>query len=326
MSTATKHAVALRQPGETPWIGLPAYKNPGGETPMEMAKSAGMLGWDVRKRLIDTDATPVDGADFEVIANVGGPTSPLVRLGVARERYTTVQNEQYIELGDFVTDGQRTCDVMGYYKGGRNLFMSFTLGENIVLDPNGQADEIGRYLHILGSHDGTSGIVALTGNMRFACQNMITSIKHNALSVFKMRHTQNVEGRMLDARAALGIAFKASEAFEKEMQALIEVEMNYQKFMKIVEGIYPKPEKDVKGSFAKWDNHVGQISSLWHGESVSGLEDTAYKAYNVLNEDLMWYGNIRAGNTENALLRASGFDKATNDRNLGLYKAVLLAA
>jgi hypothetical protein len=240
-----------------------------------------------------------------------------VRLGVARDRYTTVQAEQLVEMADFITDGDITTDVTGYYKGGRNVFMSFTLGDNIVLDPEGQADEIGRYLHLLGSHDGTSGIVAITGNMRFACQNMI--------SVFKMRHTQNVEGRMLDARKALGIAFKANEVFEQEMQQLIEVEVSDAAFWKIVSGIYVRPTEDVRGSVKKWENHTDTIMSIWNGDTLSGLDNTAYKAYNALNEDLVWYGGIRAGNTENALLRASGFDKNTNDKNVDLFKSVLLA-
>lgn len=323
--TSTKHAVALRQPGETPWIGLAAHKNPGGETPMEMAESAGLLGWDVHKRELITDAPPVDGTDYEVVANVGGPDNPLVRLGVARERYTTVQNEGLVSLADFITDGDATADVLGWYRGGRNVFMSFTLGDNIVLDPNGSADQIGRFLHLLGSHDGTSGIVACTGNMRFACQNMITSIKSNALSTFKMRHTQNVEGRMLDARQALGIAFKANEVFEQEMQQLIEVSVSDADFWKIVSSVYPKPESDVRGSVKKWENHTDTIMGIWNGDTLANLEDTAYKAYNALNEDLMWYGGIRAGNEENALLRASGFDTNTNSKNVDLYRAVLLA-
>lgn len=320
------HAVALRTPGETPWMGLSAYKTPGGETPLEMAETAGLLGWNVHKRELITDAAPVQGTDFEVVANVGGPASPLVRLGVARDKYTTVQNESLVAMADYVTDGDTQADVMGYYKGGRNVFMSFTLGDNIILDPNGSADAIGTFLHILGSHDGTSGIVALTGNLRFACQNMITSIKHNALSVFKMRHTQNVEGRMLDARAALGIAFKASKVFEDEMKALITAEMTENAFWNLVGTIYPKPENDVRGSVKKWENHTDTIMGIWNGTTLAGLEDTAYKAYNALNEDLMWYGGIRDGNNENAILRASGFDKGTNEKNLDLYRAVLLAS
>lgn len=320
-----KHAVSLRQDGGA-WIGLPGVRNPGDFTVEQMMQSAHMLGWNVRKEEIITAHAPVGGADFEVIADIRDET---VRLGISKERYTTVQNEAYAEMADVVTDGDATLDVAGYYRGGRNIFLSFTIGENIVLDPEGSADAIGRHLTLLGSHDGTSGVVAFTGNRRIECQNMLTSARAAALSVFKMRHTTNVEGRMLDARKALGIAFKQSEVFEKEMQTLIEADMTDQQFWALVQDIYPKPEKDVRGSVKKWETKTDTVMGLWNGAfggTTANLGDNAYKAYNALNEHLMWYGSIRDGNTENALLRASGFDDLTNRRNLGLYNAVLAHA
>lgn len=322
--TAPKHAVALRQPGETPWIGLPAHKNPGGETIAEMMKSARLLNWDVRKEELVTAHEPVGGADYEIIGNVGG-SKKAVRLAMAGEKYTTVQNEALAEMAEVITDGEATLDVAGYYRGGRSVFMSFTLGENIVLDPNGQADEIGRHLTLVTSHDGTTGVCAFTGNLRLACQNMLTAAKASALSVFKMRHTAKVEGRIADARTALGIGFKQSDVFEKEMQTLIEAEMGKQAFWELVTDIFPEPEEDVKGSVKKWETKTDTLMSLWNGETTEGLDNNAYKAYNVLNEHLMWYGTIRDGNTENALLRASGFDNATNNRNVALYNRVLAA-
>lgn len=45
----------------------------------------------------------------------------------------------------------------------------------------------------------------------------------------------------------------------------------------------------------------------------------------MLNEHLLWYPGIRAGNTENALVRASGFNETTNKENVLLYKRVLAA-
>ena len=137
---------------------------------------------------------------------------------------------------------------------------------------------------------------------------------------------------MLDARSALGIAFKQSEVFAQEMKQLIEAEVSDADFWKIVEGIYPRPEKDVRGSVKKWENKTDLLSALWNGsdslpggDTLSNIGKNAYRAYNVLNEHLTWYGAIRAENEENALLRAGGFDDLTNRKNLDLYKAVLLA-
>ena len=318
----SQHAVVLRTDGSRPWMGLPASTVGTDKTVTETMDAAGMLGWNVRKRLIETDAK-TDTDDFEVIRDL--PGGGVHRLSIAGERYVTVQNEELAALADGITDGDMSADVVGHYNNGRNIFMTFCLGENIVLDPNGSADEIGRYFSIVSSNDGSAAITAMTHNMRLDCQNMLRAVKSEALSIFKMRHTQTVKGRMDDARRALGIAFKQSEVFEAEMQAMIEKEMAKDAFFDLVADIYPKPEKDVRGSLKKWESKIETLAGLWNGSTVANLDDTAYKAYNVLNEHLLWYPGIRAGNTENALIRASGFDDAANKKNLDLYKRVMAA-
>jgi hypothetical protein len=316
-----EHAVILRTDGSRPWMGLPASTVGTDKTVTETMEAANMLNWNVRKRLIETDAL-TDSDDFEIIRDVPGGVH---RMHIAGERYVTVQNEELAALADGITDGDIEADVVGHYNNGRNIFMTFCLGENIVLDPNGSADEIGRYFSIISSNDGSAAITALTHNMRLDCQNMLRAVKSEALSVFKMRHTQTVKGRMDDARKALSIAFKQSEVFEAEMQALIQKEMDKAAFFSLVETIYPKPEKDVRGSVKKWDTKIETLAGIWNGPTVAELEDTAYKAYNVLNEHLLWYPGIRAGNTENALVRASGFNETANKENLSLFKAVAAA-
>ena len=318
---AAQLTVALRHEGSRPWMGLPAAHVGTDMSVAETMEAANLLGWNVRKRLIETDAK-TDTDDFEIIRDHNGGVH---RLSIAGERYETVQNEELADMVDFITDGDVTADAVGSYKNGRNVFLTFNLGENIVLDPNGSADEIGRYFSIVSSHDGSSAICMMTHNMRLDCQNMLTGMKAAAASVFKMRHTATVAGRMLDARKALGIAFKQSDIFEKEMAALIEKEMTKTAFFDLVETIYPKPEKDVRGSFKKHETKIETLAGIWNGETVAGLEDTAYKAYNVLNEHLLWYPGIRAGNEENALVRASGFNDTANKANLDLYKKVLAA-
>lgn len=313
------HAVVLRTDGSRPWMGLPASTVGTDKTVTETMEAAGMLNWNVRKRLIETDAL-TDTDDFEIIRDVAGGVH---RMHIAGERYVTVQNEELAALADGITDGDIEADVVGHYNNGRNIFMTFCLGDNIVLDPNGSADEIGRYFSIISSNDGSAAITALTHNMRLDCQNMLRSAKSEALSVFKMRHTQTVKGRMEDARKALSIAFRQSEVFEAEMKALIEAEMTKDAFFSLVETIYPKPEKDVRGSVKKWETKIETLAGIWNGPTVAELEDTKYKAYNVLNEHLLWYPGIRAGNTENALVRASGFNETANRENLSLYRAVL---
>jgi phage/plasmid-like protein (TIGR03299 family) len=282
-------------------------------------EQGGFNNWNVRKRLIETDAL-TDTDDYEIIRDTA---SGIHRLGIAGERYETVQNEALASMADTITDGDITVDVLGHYNNGRNVFITLALGENLVLDPEGQADEIGRYLTMRTSHNGSTAVQAIMHNMRLDCQNMLTSLKSHALSSFSMRHTQSVEGRIADARKALGIAFKQGEVFKQDMEALLAREVTDQKFWELVTALYPEPEADVRGSLKKWETKTDNLVGLWNGETLTGLDNTAYKAYNALNEHLFWYPGIRSGNTENALVRASGFDEATNKNNLSLYRQVL---
>lgn len=333
--TRNDYVMAYRQEQGQPWIGLPAVQNDGTKSNEEMIADAGLLNWDVRLTEVTPEVVGMDEDGNPVTEQVDTPSYKVMRthpdtglphrLAIVGNRYHEVQNEALIAMADNITGGENTLVAAGNFDGGRRVFLSFELGENVVLDPEGQADEIGRYMTVLAGHDGSLGISFNTHDMRLRCQNMLNSIRKSALGSFKMRHTQNVEGRILAARKALSIAVKADDEFQKEMQALMDVQVSDVRFQKIVETIHKRPEKDVKGSLAKWEHKIGLITSLWNGPTLDNLDNTAYKAYNALNEHLRWYPTIRAGNVESALVKASGFDEKTEKDDLALYKAVLLA-
>lgn len=337
MTVATPvKTMAYRQADGAPWIGLPAVVSDGTVSNEDMIRNAGLLDWNINLVEVQPEVVGMDDDGEPVYEEVDTPSFKVMRtnpetglphrLAIVGNRYHEVQNEALIAMADNITDGDATLVAAGSYNNGRRVFLSFELGDNIVLDPEGSADAIGRHLTVMAGHDGGLGISFHTHAMRLRCQNMLTSIRMSAMGSFKARHTQNVEGRILEARKALSIGFKATEEWTKEMEALMAVEVTDAKFQKIIEGLFPRPEKDVKGSLAKWDNKVGALTSLWNGETTSNLAPTAYKAYNALNEHLMWGSTVRAGNVEGALVKASGFDDTTNKQNLALYRAVLLAA
>lgn len=314
-------ALASRVDGSRPWMGLPVTRVDEGVSVLEAMGTANMLGWDLRLEEIVTPAK-VDTKSFELLRTDPADSLPH-RLSITGERYVPVSNEELATMADYVTGGEVTPDVVGHYRNGRSVFMTFCLGPNVILDPEGQADEIGRYLTIRSSNDGSAAIQAFSHNLRLACQNQLTSVKAHALSSFSMRHTQNVEGRIVDARKALSIGFKQSEVFVAEMNELLTREVDDSKFWEIVTALNPEPEKDVRGSRKKWETKTEDIFGIWNGATNRGLDNTAYKAYNALNEHLMWYTGVRSGNTENALVRASGFNEADNKKNMALYKSVL---
>lgn len=316
MAKQAPYAVAYRQDDGQPWIGLPGVATTGDTD--SMFKSARLAGWNVTKREIVTDAR-TDSPDFEIVRT--NPTDAgLDRLHIAKTRYSVLQNEDLLTFAKNIPHGDLSPVAMGALNGGRQVFMAFAMGESVTIA--GTDDEVQHYLNAFTSHDGSWALSVALGNMRMQCQNMIRSIRSNALATFKARHTDTLEGRMEDARAALGVAVRQNLQVEKDMALLATQEVTENKFWELVKDIYPEPEKDVRGSKAKWEEKTSTIMGLWHGPTLANLDDTAYKAYNALNEHLFWYSTVRGGNIENALSRASGFDELTVKKDVELYKRV----
>jgi phage/plasmid-like protein (TIGR03299 family) len=290
-------------------------------TTQEMLELANLDNWNVR---VEDVPMPEDystnNPSFWVVRDNPENRNPEI-LATVGKRYTAFQNEDLFAFGDALLDGGR-WETAGSIKNGRVVFGSLALDHEIVIDPNGVGDKINTYIMVTTSHDGSLSIQAHNTNVRVVCQNTHSIALKGSKQSYKIRHTQTVDGRIAQAREALGIAHKYNEAFEKEAKALYEKSVNDKVWYDIINAAYPKPETDVKGSFVKWDNKVMELESIYRGDTNFMIADTAWGAYNALTERLDWYRNPRGGNVEGVRSAASGFDVATNNEKQRLLKVV----
>jgi phage/plasmid-like protein (TIGR03299 family) len=249
-------------------------------------------------------------------------------LGVVGERYVPLQNEDLFSFGDNLLDGGGRWETAGSIKGGRQVFGSIALNNSITLDPNGIADKIDNYLLINTSHDGSVAIQASITPVRVVCANTLnlalTAFKGKKASKqsFKIRHTQTADGRIAQARQALGLANAYIDEFSVIANEMISKEITKAQFDKIVELAYPAPEKDSKGSFKKHDSKVDLLNAIYVGDYNNTISGTAWGAYNALTERLDWYRNSRGGSNESIYASASGFDPVINAEKNRLMKLV----
>lgn len=244
-------------------------------------------------------------------------------LATVGKRYVAVQNEDLFAFGDNLLDGAR-WETAGSIKDGRVVFGSLALDREIVLDPTGVADKVNTYLLVHTSHDGSVAVQASVTPVRVVCQNTLNQALRGVKQSYKIRHTQSVDGRIAAAREALGIAHTYLDKFELEAQSLIQAEITKSQFDKIVALAYPRPDKDSKGSVKKWENKSDLLEEIYGGDTNGMIAGTAWGAYNALTERLDWYRQSR-GNSNNALIAASGFDAVTNaekGRLLAIVKQV----
>ncbi len=316
---------SLRQPA---WHGLGTVFEEEVNTD-QMLKLAHLDNWNVR---LEDVAVP-DGFASDKSYSFVTRTNPFDKdtndiLGVVGERYVPLQNEDLFSFGDNLLDGGGRWETAGSIRGGRVVFGSIALTDQITLDPNGRADKIDNYLLINTSHDGSIAIQASITPVRVVCANTLNLAlsslgKKDVKQTFKIRHTQTAEGKIAVAREALGLAHKYIDEFSTLANQMIETEITKKQFDEIVALAYPAPKgEDKKGSHKKYDGKIDLINSIYTGEYNNTIAGTAWGALNGLTERLDWYRNGRGGSNESILASASGFDPMINAEKNRLMKIV----
>jgi phage/plasmid-like protein (TIGR03299 family) len=292
----------------------------------KMLELANLNNWNVRLEdvALPEDYTSVK-SNFMVVRDHPSDGHGEV-LSVVGERYKVLQNEELFEFGDNLLDGGR-WEVAGSLKQGRLVFGALALERETVLDPTGVADVVKNYLAISTSHDGSSAVQATVTPIRLTCMNTHTAVfRKGAKQSFKLRHTQSLDGRVAQARQALGLANTYIDEFEVMAKAMIEKQVTKDTFAKIVATAYPMPDKDTKGAMTKWENKIELLDEIYGGDTNGMIAGNAWGVYNALTERLDWHRPARGNNNEGILMGASGFDPATNvekNRLLSIVKELV---
>ena len=296
----------------------------------EMLQAANLNGWNVRLQDMEIPSTLTSDKSYQYVLRTN-PTNNTQTdvLGIVGERYVPLQNEDLFSFGDNILDGGGRWETAGSIKGGRVVFGSLALERETILDPSGVADKVKTYLLINTSHDGSIAIQASITPVRVVCANTLNLAlngvgrkKNGPKQSFKIRHTQTAQGKIQVARETLGLAHKYMDSFDLMAKAMIETEINAKQFNDIILAAYPKPEKDSKGAFKKWENKVDVINDIYTGEFNGMIAGNAWGAFNALTERLDWYRSARGGSNESILASASGFDPAINAEKNRLLKIV----
>ena len=245
-------------------------------------------------------------------------------LSVVGKRYKTVQNEELFQFADNVLDNNSAkWESAGSIKKGKVVFGSLDIPREIVLDPQGVNDKTKLYLIVWTSHDGSVAVQAAITPVRVVCQNTLNIAMRTAKQSFKIRHTQTAEGRIVQARQALGLTFAYADEFQKQANELFQQSITDKQFSDLIRNLYPKPEDATKAALTKWENKVVVIDDLYHNSPTNAtIKGTAWGAFNALTERLDYYRSSKTGNSDSLMAAASGFDPVVTAEKNKILKAV----
>ena len=256
-------------------------------TAEEMLAAAGMLGWNVEKRLALADLGGGKTAEIPnrwatVRMDTGQP------LGVVRGAYAIIQPEEAFAFGDLVLDQPgRNWMQAGDFKGGEVIFGALRLGDlafSLPNDPGG----LEPYLLIVNSFGGSTNYEAIITWIRVACWNTFQAARHSFHSRFRLRHTGNLQGKVLAAREALGVTFQHVEQEAKPLfTAMAKAKIVDEQVREIFrETVWPitdtQREKGLKGDE---DAELGFAHYLT-SDTLEGIRGTAWGAYQSVTEFL----------------------------------------
>lgn len=208
-------------------------------------EKSGLSKWHVEKRptfwgatsesKMGTDQQTV-GQNFATVRVDDDGTE--TQLGTVGAVYETFQNELMFDFLRVVT-GQDDAFIesAGELSAGATVFASMRLGEDIILDGQGAADRIQKYLMVKTSHDGKGKFGGFVGPVRPVCTNTVNWAIESAESRFEIRHTKGGLDRIKEAERTLKITRTYYEAFERDANELYATKMTtgqYDSFVRSV--------------------------------------------------------------------------------------------
>lgn len=259
-------------------------------------------------------------------------------LAVVGSKYREHQNEELFQFAENVISlGGAKWDTAGSLDEGRRVFGTMEIPSEFVLDPMGRGDTVRTYLGVASSHDGTMPITAFVTPVRVVCQNTLTMALSGNQRVYKVRHTENADERLIAARKSLNIAHGFFGEVEREAQALIQREITNKKFHEIISTFVDVPDERTnddgkvtnQAAVTRATNTVDFITDLYRESgTMENVRGTAWGAFNAVTEYLDWFRPTRGENKETNLLTAQMGVSSTDEqksRALSIVKELTTA-
>lgn len=216
-------------------------------------------------------------------------------LGVVGARYAPVQNWKSFEFFDsVVSSGDAKYETAGSLNGGRRVFLTARIPKEIKI---GGEDAVDSYLVMANSHDGSLAFTAAVTPVRVVCQNTLNIALRGAKQQWKLRHTDSIDGRIAEARGALGLTFQYLDDFEKEAERLLAMPVPKASFEKLIQEAFPAKNLPLGVKFS--EEQYGMIGLLESSPTIDdGMRYTGWGALNAVREYDDWGRTYRSSKTK----------------------------
>ena len=234
-------------------------------------------------------------------------------LGVVGEDYKVINHKQGFEMIDALmqtTDGAHyeTAGVLG---SGEVVWGLADLGLRIHVGE----DETVPYLLFATSHDGSVSYQFRGTHTRVVCQNTLSiALGEKARASFRIKHTKNAQGRIIDAHEALRAFDGETRGVEDKLRFLATRKMTREAFTTLMDKLFPVRKKEVQiagGESQEVDvvqtrreNVLADILAIYEANDHDTFPEQRGTAYNLLNAITDYTDHVRSSRGGNGVGRA----------------------
>lgn len=215
-------------------------------------------------------------------------------LGVVGRAYTPIQNEELATFCDNLADESTTgVSAVGQVDGGRRVYAVVNMGD---WRPEGMGgEEVVSLSTIVSSrHDGGGSLTAGLFPLRLRCVNGLQAVVPHLVRHVRIRHTLNADVRLDEVRRVFGMAERGIDAFQANVDRLLNQSVTDAKFRKLVGQLLPVDDDTAPSTATRRTNATDAMFALWsEAENLADVRGTAYAAINAVAEWEQWERPLR---------------------------------
>jgi hypothetical protein len=254
------------------------------------------------------------GVDGDIVDDVNLINSPYYGLlntksgnfiNTVKEGYTVSQNSEIVELvlRGMQGFGELSVQKAGSINDGRKVFIQLAI-EGLSKVGN---DSIKRYVTVIDSNDGSTGLGVGIGDLTMSCQNQFFSFYRSGQA--KMRHTASLETRLKEIPSLISLALDNS---------LKQIDM-YNDFVKV--GVSDKNVHDM----VKLQLGISKLSSVADISDASGKVTNAMETlYEMIRVEVAQKGKNVWG-LHSGVTRWTTHEKSAPRRENGRIESAMLS-
>ena len=213
-------------------------------------------------------------------------------LSTAKKTFQPIQNSEAFAFMDNLIPEGVTYEKVGVSKNGRKIWMLAKMPDTTILD-----DVVDPYIVLMNGHGGGISLKACMTPVRVACQNTLNLAFKKASRQWIIRHCNNANLKMNEAREAFLSANNYMESLKSEIEELAMIKVSPQKFNYLADELFPIKDNSTTKKQEEQMLLRDRLRDAYLADDLGNLKGTAWGVLNAVS-DLTMHRELRKGSTQ----------------------------